>query len=146
MAKEDRLLGCTEGRTVSKNPSKESLYTKRPTTESDGASHVPRRRTKKHKPENSHYDEEPPSTLQREGESLQHPPGNSYPGYNDATSPTDPTKEVGVGQTSDMTNNTTPSEDPTVSQQGDSRQLPEPARDIVTAMEILVRSMKAELS
>jgi hypothetical protein len=53
---------------ISKSTSKESIYAKRPATKPEGASDLT---TKKHKPDNPQTDGEPPSTLQREGETLQ---------------------------------------------------------------------------
>jgi hypothetical protein len=98
---------------VSKNTSKESIFTKRPATEPEGASYLP---TKKHKPENPQNDGDPPDTFQREGVELQPMSHDSNCGHNDSQSPTHPSK--GVGQTNETQNNTTSFEDPPVRQQG----------------------------
>jgi hypothetical protein len=52
----------------------------------------------------------------------------------------------GVGQSNDTSNYTTSPENPSVSQQADSRQLPEPARDIIEALKkSMVNVMEAFL-
>ena len=80
----------------------------------------------------------------RDGTKLQQTPNNSYYGHNDSESPM--TSKRDIGQTSDEARNDSPSEDPPASQKVESQQNPEPARDIIKAMQTMVKVMEAELS
>jgi hypothetical protein len=51
-----------------------------------------------------------------------------------------------IGQTSDEVRNESSSEDPSASHKVESQQNPEPARDIIKAMQVMAKVMEAELS
>lgn len=127
-----------------KHTSKESIYPKRPAPEPERASQLPTRRSKKQKPEHPQKDGEPPNNTGQVGVQLQQPSDDSHSGQNESPSPTHSENEI--GQADSKSSNDMSSEDPATHQQADSRQFPEPARDIIKAMEVVVKMMKAELS
>ena len=124
--------------------SNESIYPKRPASEPKRASLLLTQKSKKHKPDSPHNGGNPPDTHQREGDQLQQPPDDSYDGHHDSVSPI--ISKHNIGQTSDEVRNESSSEDPSASHKVESQQNPEPARDIIKAMQAMVKVMEAELS
>ena len=120
---------------------KESIRPKRLAHKPEGASQLPTKGTRSEAGTSTERWRSSQHSSARGRPAAQQPPDDSHSWQIDSPSPAHPMK--GVGQANIMSNYTTSPENPFVCQQADSRQLPEPARGIIEALENMVEVMEA---